>query len=42
MVPAVAVDGVGAVADPPGPLDVVYQRREVPVADKAVAVPPTQ
>ena len=45
VVPAVAVDGVGAVDDPVPPVDVVYQSKVLPavaVALSAVAVAPTQ
>ena len=38
VVPAVVVEGVGAVAVPVPPVGVVYQSRLVPVAVSAVAV----
>ena len=38
VLPAVAVDGVGAVADPFPPVAAVYHNRFVPVADNADAV----
>ena len=40
--PAVAVDGVGAVVLPVPPVAVVYHNRLVPVADKGDAVVPRQ
>ena len=40
--PAVAVDGVGAVAEPVPPVAVVYHSNPVPVAVSAVAVAPWQ
>ncbi len=42
VLPAVAVEGVGAVADPAPPAAVVYQSRFVPVAVNADAVAPWQ
>ena len=36
------VDGVGAVAEPVPPVEVVYHNRPVPVAVSAVAVAPWQ
>ena len=38
VLPAVAVDGVGAVADPVPPVAAVYHNKLVPVADNADAV----
>ena len=40
--PTVAVDGVGAVADPVPPVAVVYQRRFVPVAVSGTGETPWQ
>ena len=36
--PAIAVEGVGAVAEPVPPVEAVYQSRLAPVADKNGAV----
>ena len=40
--PAAAVDGIGAVAEPVPPVGVVYHSNPVPVAISAVAVAPWQ
>ena len=42
MLPAVVVLGVGAVAEPVPPVDVVYHNNPVPVAVSGVAVAPWQ
>ena len=38
MLPAVVVNGVGAIADPVPPVAAVYHNRLVPVADNADAI----
>lgn len=40
MVPAILVDGVGAVALPVPPAELVYQSRPVPPAVRAELLPP--